>query len=82
MATKTQNRPLYVIAREIREDWVNPNYAALPYLTAMRSLDRVTEKYGYDSGFHIVMYFLSNASTWRGDTARRVKAELRGMVGA
>jgi len=27
-----------------------------------------------------VRYFLSNATTWRGDTARRIKAELKEML--
>jgi len=33
-----------------------------------------------DSGDSIVRYFLSNASTWRGETARRVKKELNAML--
>jgi len=28
----------------------------------------------------IVRYFLSNATTWRGETARRIKAELKQML--
>jgi len=28
-------RPLYVIAKEIKKDWIKPNYAAKPYLDAM-----------------------------------------------
>ena len=73
-------RPLYTIAAEIQQDWKPVNYAAKPYLEAMRNLEAVTDKYGYDSAKSIVLYFLSNASTWKGDTARRIKAELRGMV--
>jgi hypothetical protein len=34
-----------------------------------------------DTGKSIVLYFLSNAGTWRGETAKRVKAELKKMVG-
>ena len=41
----------------------------------------VTDAYGYDSGDTIVRYFLANAGTWRGETARQVKAELRRRVG-
>lgn len=73
-------RPLYEIAREIRQDWKNVNYAAAPYLDAMGTLHSVEDNYFMDSGKSVVLYFLSNASSWRGDVARRVKAELKGMV--
>lgn len=77
-----QTRPLYEIARDIRKDWgAKVNFAAKPYLDAMTSLTSVNDNYGWDSGDTIVRYFLSNASTWRGETAKRIKAELKGMVG-
>lgn len=80
----TQPRELHVIAEEIRADWsaqgrgVSP-YAA-PYLSAMAELDSVDGQYYADSAASIVRYFLANAGTWRGETARRVKAELKSMV--
>jgi hypothetical protein len=81
MPTTTTARPLYAIADEIRRDWgAKINYAARPYLDAMRSLEAVTDRYGMDTGHDMVAYFLSNATTWRGDTARRVKAELKAMI--
>ncbi len=49
-------------------------------LRAMGTLDSIDQDYGYDSGESIVLYFLSNAKTWRGDVARRVKAELKELV--
>ena len=73
-------RSLNVIAREISKDWTNVNYAAKPYLEAMFSLETVNDKYGWDSGSSIVNYFLCNASTWRGDVAKRIKLELKAMV--
>lgn len=73
-------RPLYVIAEEIHKDWKKVNFAAVPYLTAMRTMDNIKEDFGYDSGRYIVLYFLSNASTWRGETARRIKKELNDML--
>lgn len=73
-------RKLYDIAREIRRDWKNVNYAAEPYLAAMSSMMNVSQNYYADSGKSIVLYFLSNAGSWRGEVARRVKAELKGMV--
>ena len=74
-------RPLYEIAEEIKQDWgVKVNYAAKPYLEAMSQTSVITDMYGYDDAKSIVLYFLSNASSWRGDTARRVKAELKGLL--
>lgn len=73
-------RSLETISREIRADWKNVYFAAKPYLEAMRSLGSIDDKFGYDDGRSIVLYFLSNASTWRGSTAKAVKAELKGML--
>lgn len=73
------NRPLYEIAAEIRKDWKNVNYAAKPYLDAMASLNQITDNYGLDSAKSVVLYFLCNAGTWRGETAKRVKAELKAI---
>lgn len=69
-------RPLSVIAAEIRRDWKEPYFGAVPYLKALASLDTVHDQYGCDSGHSIVAYFLSNARGWRGDVARRIKKEL------
>jgi hypothetical protein len=74
-------RPIATIADEIRMDWKRVYFGAVPYLEAMRSLDSVDDAYGCDSGRSIVGYFLANASAWRGETARRVKAELNAMMG-
>ena len=74
-------RSLYLIASEIRRTWPKVNYAAVPYLDAMRSLDSISDNYGEDSGKSIVLYFLSNASTWRGPDAKRIKAELKSLAG-
>ncbi len=77
---ETKTRTLCAISNEIRRLWVKPNYAALPYLDAMGSLDSIKDKYFADDGTSIVSYFLSNASTWRGEDAKRIKAELKGML--
>ena len=74
-------RPLHEIAREIRSDWKPVDYSAKPYLEAMMDLENLDDKYGQDDGRYIVNYFLSNSGKWRGDTAKRVKAELKQMVG-
>jgi hypothetical protein len=75
------SRQLYTIAKEISEDWGDKvNYGAKPYLMAMRSLGSVKENYHYDDGSNIVRYFLANATSWRGDVARRVKLELNNLI--
>lgn len=73
-------RQLSVIAREISQDWKKPYFGAVPYIGAMSTLSDIDDRYGYDDARSIVRYFLSNATSWRGDTARRVKAELKGML--
>lgn len=77
-------RPLYEIASEIRKDWraTSKNgiyFGAVPYLDAMGTLDSINGSYGMDSAKSIVCYFLANAGTWKGETAKRVKAELKAM---
>lgn len=72
-------RPLSIIAAEIRRDWRNVNYAAKPYLEAMASLNDIRDNYYHDTGKSVVLYFLANAGSWRGDVARRIKAELKEM---
>lgn len=73
-------RSLSAIARDITRHWPKPYFGAVPYLQAMQSLDGIRDSYGYDSADSIVRYFLSNASTWRGDDAKRIKAELKAML--
>jgi hypothetical protein len=73
-------RPLRDIAAEIRADWTRVYFGAEPYLDAMGALDKITDTYYFDRGDDVVIYFLANAGTWRGETARRVKAELKGML--
>ena len=73
-------RELYVIAAEIKEDWKPPYFGAVPYIRALACLTRLSDSYGDQDADEIVMYFLSNARTWRGETAKRIKAELREMI--
>ena len=84
--TKTPARPIYEIANEIKKNWKKEisgtelNYAAKPYLFAMYSLDKITDNYLFDSGKDVVARFLNNATSWRGETARRIKKELNAML--
>lgn len=74
------DRPISTIAREIFQDWKKVNYAAKPYLDAMLDLNKITDNYMQDSGASVVAYFLSNASSWKGEVAKRVKKELNAML--
>jgi len=80
MANQNQTRSLSAIAADIRAHWPRVYFGAVPYLEAMGTLEHVSDSYGLDPGDHIVRYFLSNASAWRGEHARRIKAELREML--
>lgn len=51
-----------------------------PYRKAMRELDTITDRYGLDSAYEIVLRFLANATSWRGPDARRIKAELNEIL--
>lgn len=74
-------RAVSTIAQEITTDWHSRIYfGAKPYLQAMHWLTSIDDHYGLDSGRSVVAYFLSNAQTWRGEVARRVKKELNGML--
>ena len=80
--TTTTHRPLHIIAREIRSDFRGkPSWAfAEPYVNAMLSLHDITDNYYEDSAESVVLYALSNLGTWRGETAKRVKAELKAIL--
>ena len=81
MDKKTNHRALNLIMREVKQDWKKPYFGAVPYIQALSQMDNVSQNYGEDSAKKLVLYFLANANTWRGETARRVKAELKSMVG-
>jgi len=74
------NRRLCDIGREITTEWSRPYFGAQPYLHAMERLEHMGDMYGQDSAESVVLYFLSNATTWRGDAARRIKGELKTML--
>lgn len=76
----TQTRPLWQIAQDIRSTWTNPYFGAVPYIDAMSALESIDDDYYCDTADSVVMYFLSNARNWRGDDAKRIKAELKGML--
>lgn len=73
-------RKLSEIAAEIRADWQNMDVYAKQYVNAMAQMSSINDRYMADDAEGIVLYFLSNASKWRGDVARRVKKELNDML--
>jgi len=73
-------RSLSTIAKDIRADWKNIYFGAVPYVDAMRELNSINARYYADTAKSIVRYFLANAGTWRGATARAIKLELKGML--
>ena len=78
--TKTQQRSISTIAQEIRKDCGSKvNFAAKPYLAAMLTLTNKKDMYGCDSADTIILYFLCNAGSYRGETAKRLKAELKAL---
>lgn len=76
----SQEKTINQIAVEIKKTWKNVNFAAIPYLNAMMSIEKISDKYFEDDASSIVAYFLSNAQTWRGDDARRIKKELNNLL--
>ncbi len=64
----------------IYKDWKKVNYGAKPYLEAMATMSNVTDKYMFDSGPSIIRYFLANATSWKGEVAKAVKAELNRRI--
>lgn len=73
-------RAIKTIAAEIENTWPKVSPYARPYLDAMHDLESIGDSYYLDSGESIVLYFLSNAGSWRGADARRIKAELKSLV--
>jgi len=84
--TKTKNavvnfRSLCVIGREIKRIWgAKVYFGAVPYLDALCTLQDKNDTYGYDTAESIVIYFLGNASTFKGEDAKRLKAELKAAI--
>ena len=74
-------RSISTIARDISSDWTNPYFGAVPYMQAMRHLNAIDDSFYNDDARSVVLYFLANASAWRGATARAIKAELKAMLG-
>lgn len=73
------NRKLSEIAKDILQHWKNPYFGAKPYIQVMLLINSAKPDAPYllESAKDIVTYFLANATTFRGEDARRIKAELK-----
>lgn len=80
MQTKENEKQLWEYAADIREDWKNMAFCAEPYVDAMSQLDTLDDTYIMDPAADIVLRFLCNAQTWKGEVARKTKKELNTMV--
>ena len=80
--TKTLNERVTVseIAYAIAKDWTNISPYAADYLNAMKEITDIDGAYYADTAKSVVMYFLANASTYRGENARAYKSLLKAMV--
>ena len=73
-------RALSEIGVQIASDWTKMSPHAKPYADAMKELNSINDMYYADSARSAVLYFLSNASTWRGEVAKAIKTELKCML--
>lgn len=82
MPADKQQRPLYEIAREIKEDASHRAFwwKAEPYVSAMLKIDKITDMYMYEPADMVVRYALGNLMGWRGIKAKAIKDELRSML--
>ena len=79
---KQNKRTFAEIAREIKQTWKNVYFGAKPYLQAMLTINSSDKNalYMFETAEDIVIYFLANATYWRGEDAKRIKAELKSMI--
>jgi hypothetical protein len=75
-----ENRSISSIARDIKRVWIKPYFGAKPYLDAMTQLHSINDKYIFDDAKSVIMYFLANASTFKGNDAKVLKLELKNLL--
>jgi hypothetical protein len=78
--SKITPRAIHSIAADITREWKNVYFGAVPYLNAMRSLYSISESYYYDRAETVIIHFLANAQTFRGEQARALKLELNNLL--
>jgi hypothetical protein len=75
-----EKRLISSIAYDIKKSWAKPYFGAKPYLDAMVHLNTINDKYYDDTAQSVIMYFLANASTFRGNDAKVLKLELKNLL--
>jgi hypothetical protein len=68
------------IAHAIAKDWKNVSPYAKDYLNAMKEIRSVNDNYYADSAHSVILYFLANAGSYRGENARTYKALLKALL--
>jgi len=68
------------IAHAIAKDWQNISPYAKDYLNAMKEIRSVKDSYYAESAHSVILYFLANAGTYRGENARTYKALLKDLL--
>lgn len=80
-------RTIATIAREIEAEWSKSKsgvyFGAVPYLHAMMTIESndPNAPYIFEDAKTQILYFLSNASSYRGPVAKAHKAELKKIAG-
>ena len=80
---QTTPRPIREIAHDILLDWkgLGPYRA---YLTPLFKFNKITDKdpqLGFSGAAEsAVLGFLANSQSWKGETARKIKEELKGLL--
>lgn len=73
-------RPIYQIAKDIKDAWKNPSPYAMEYLIPMLSINNIDDHYFFDDAERIIICFLEEAKTFRGEKARELKQELKDLL--
>jgi hypothetical protein len=80
MNTVNERVTVSEIAYAIAKDWQNISPYAADYLNAMKEINDIEGNYIHDSAKSVVLYFLANAGSYRGESARAYKDLLKKMI--
>ena len=77
-----KKRTFAAIAAEIKATWKKPYFGAAPYIAALSAINSSDKNalYMFETAESMVRYFLTNATYWRGEDAKRIKTELKNMI--
>lgn len=79
---KKIKRTFAEIVNEIRQVWTKPYFGAEPYLDALAQVHSSDKNapYLFETAKDLVPYLLANMTSFRGEDAKRIKAELKEMI--